>query len=208
MALKHIHNKIYSQNETMKQIINVTQAELDRLEQLQQQAFDNNFIVLANSDGISKWEQIFNIVADIDEDIEFRRQRILSRLSTIPPYTKFVLIKFLDTAVGTGNYRLAINFYREYNLFLRLADDYLPLENELRQYLRQTIPANMTLDLYRLWANWHDILTRYLTWRGVLGADTWEKFKDMTWGDLNNMFWRDVLNANTWGDIKQYAWED
>lgn len=192
----------------MHQIINVTQVELDRLDNLQEQAFNNNFVILADIEGLQKWERVLNITADIDENIEFRRQRILSRLSGIGPYTKFFLMKFLDSAVGSGNYRLAINVYAQYNLFIRLADDYLVLENEIKTYLRQLIPANMTLDLYRLWANWQDILTRYMTWEKVLGADKWEKFKEMTWGELNNMFWRDVLNANTWGDIKQYIWED
>lgn len=207
--LKYLTNKIYAQNETMQQIIATSQEELDRLDSLGDAAFDDNFALTAHLEGIQNYERILNIVPDpTTEDLEFRRQRILRFLSGVGPYTKFFLIKYLDAAVGAGNYRIAVNVYAQYNLFVRLANDYLALENEIKAYLRRVIPSNMTLDLAQLWATWHDVLTRYLTWENVLNASRWVEYKGMDWGDLFNTFWIDVFDPDTWGDIKEYRWED
>lgn len=219
----------------MNQIISVEQDEFDRLTLLGNEAFDDNFVLSAHLQGIQNYERILNILADPEtESIEFRRQRILSRLAGIGPFTKFYLIKFLNAAVGAGNYRLAINVYEEYNVMLRLSDDKLALEAEIKSYLRQMIPANMTLDLAQMWANWQDVLTRYLTWEKVLDADkwsdvmaaaTWGKYKDNTWeeishkvwerlldpetwGEKRDIWWKDIMNANDWAYIKNYNWED
>lgn len=67
----------------------------------------NQFVVTADIHGIESFERIYNIRANPDtEDIEFRRQRILLRMQTKPPFTIRYLRQRLDELIGAGKYRV------------------------------------------------------------------------------------------------------
>ena len=64
---------------------------------------DNFFFQTMDEGAVSMWEQIFDIVPDLDtESLGFRRVRVLNRVSTRPPFTLGFLYQKLDELIGAG----------------------------------------------------------------------------------------------------------
>lgn len=82
------------------------------------QLHNNQYILLAGSDGLAEYEKILNIPIDLSEDIEFRRERILARLVTLPPFTMNYLRKRLDEFIGEGAWDAYIDF-DNYTLYIQ-----------------------------------------------------------------------------------------
>lgn len=79
---------------------------------------NNSFILTAESAGLAEYERILNIPVDESEDLEFRRQRILMRLQTLPPFTFPYLKQRLDEMVGEGAWQAWIDF-DNYTLYVQ-----------------------------------------------------------------------------------------
>lgn len=71
---------------------------------------NNQYILLADSRGIAEYEKILRIPVDDNEDLEFRRERVLARLVTLPPFTFPYLRQRLDEMVGEGAWTAWIDF--------------------------------------------------------------------------------------------------
>lgn len=65
---------------------------------------DNQYILRADERSIAEWEKGFTIIPAPSESLEFRRQRLLNRNTTKPPYTMDYLESRLDALLGAGNY--------------------------------------------------------------------------------------------------------
>ena len=64
---------------------------------------DNFFFQTMDEGAVSMWEQIFDIVPNLDTEIlGFRRLRVLNRVSTRPPFTLGFLYQKLDELIGAG----------------------------------------------------------------------------------------------------------
>ena len=69
-------------------------------------------------DAVKLWEQALQIMADPTiESLDFRRFRILNRISTKPPYTKRFLEQKLDEMIGEGLWSLDID-YANYTIYI------------------------------------------------------------------------------------------
>ena len=74
-------------------------------------AFANTFILTSDEQGVIMFEKMLSIVADVQkEDLEFRRNRILNRLSMSPPFTFRFLKKKLDEIIGPGAWAAYVDF--------------------------------------------------------------------------------------------------
>lgn len=99
MIRDHI-NRIYDGNLDMDAIIDAVQPELNRQSETLQNHFNDAFPLTATLIGILKWERLLNILADpTSESIEFRRERIISRLSNNIPYTERTLQELINRTV-------------------------------------------------------------------------------------------------------------
>lgn len=66
----------------------------------------NQFVQTADVQGIEDTERIYRIRANPQtEDLDFRRQRLLLRMQTAPPFTMPFLRERLDKIIGVGKYR-------------------------------------------------------------------------------------------------------
>lgn len=84
-------------------VLDIAEAEVRKLR-------NNQWLALADEDGIKQWEDMLQIVANpAEEDLEFRRQRLINRISSRIPFTKFSLEEKLDSIIGAGNYVLTID---------------------------------------------------------------------------------------------------
>ena len=81
----------------------------DELFQHMDEARRNQFVLTADQRGIEVFERIYLIRATPStEDLEFRRQRILLRMRTMPPFTMRWLRERLDDIIGPGQYTASL----------------------------------------------------------------------------------------------------
>lgn len=93
----------------IKELQKISELENPTLEQVWQMvedALNNQFVVSAKEDGLTRYEKMFKLVAGESEDIETRRFRVMSRYQERLPFSWLVVENSLDTLLGKGNYEL------------------------------------------------------------------------------------------------------
>lgn len=129
----------------------------------------NRFIQTAEIGIIVQWENLLSIEADpANETIEFRRQRILTRLSLSLPYTTPYLRRRLDQLVGADSYSLSID-YNNYTINLSLRISQEALYDEILTFIHLIKPANMVFNTTFIY-NTHEEVGRHT--HGELAAYT------------------------------------
>ncbi|WP_018750213.1 putative phage tail protein [Paenibacillus sanguinis] len=85
------------------QLAHTEDMELDQLEGAVEKLFADQFVKTAGLQAIKRRERMLGIQADpATETLEFRKQRILNRYRTKPPFTVRWLQEQLDKLVGAG----------------------------------------------------------------------------------------------------------
>lgn len=109
---------IYKDIVEMDDIINSEQKLMDNIREELLVAFANTFVLTANESGVIMFEKMLNIIANPrTEDLEFRRQRILNRVSITPPFTFRFLKGKLNEIIGEGRWKAYIDF-ENYTLYI------------------------------------------------------------------------------------------
>lgn len=89
---------------TEDKVMDIARAELSA-------AFANTFVLTSDESGVIMFEKMLNIIANVQtEDLEFRKQRILNRLSMSPPFTFRFLKQKLDEIIGSGAWAAYVDF--------------------------------------------------------------------------------------------------
>lgn len=74
-------------------------------------ARDNQFALTATLDGLAEYERMLGIVYNpATETVEFRRGRIINRLSMTPPFTYNFLKLKLNEIIGVGNWAATVDY--------------------------------------------------------------------------------------------------
>lgn len=127
----------------MDAIVNTDDSLLDIAEEELKALIDNQFILTARESGIAEWENLLNIIADpIAEDLEFRRSRIINRISNRVPFTKIWLKQKLDSIIGAENYVLTID-NNEYIIYLESSATNQIWYSEILMTMNSVKPCNM-----------------------------------------------------------------
>lgn len=101
-----------------QEICKTEQEEIDALANEIVAVGDNFYIQTMGETAIADWENIFGIIPNIyTETLEFRRSRILNRLSSRPPYTMEFLRQQLDRMLGSGNWEVRMD-YEHYTMYI------------------------------------------------------------------------------------------
>ena len=107
------------------------------------QAFNNTFVLRADEKGIQMFEFMLNIVASpTTEDLEFRRQRVLNRMSMSPPFTFRFLKKKLNEIIGEGRWDASVDF-NNFTLYVESSAVSQNWYTELEFTITQIKPCNM-----------------------------------------------------------------
>lgn len=115
----------------------------EEVEQLTLEVEQNQFILTANARGLAVYENMLNIIANPQSDsIQFRRERIINRLSTAPPFTIRELRNKLDQLLGEDNYIIDL-VHREYKFNLTTFIGEYGKVDEILRTLFVILPVNL-----------------------------------------------------------------
>lgn len=122
----------------------------DELDSLTLEAEQNQFILTSNARGLTIYENMLNIIANPQSDsIQFRRERIINRLSTAPPFTIKELRNKLNQLLGQDNYIIDL-VHKEYKFNLTsYIGEYGKLDEMLRT-LFVILPVNLEKHILNL----------------------------------------------------------
>lgn len=143
-------------------------------------SFNNQFPIIADEDGISNYEKIFNIKVDpATEDLELRRSRIMNRLISHTPFTERFLQQKLNSILGEDNWNYELN-YNNYTLTINVTTPGKTWLRELQLFLDNTIPCNIVWQVNIYQASWRSIKENFATWDD-LKTYTWQEILDGDW---------------------------
>ena len=104
---------------------------------------DNFFFQTMDVEAVSQWERIFDIAADpTTETLEFRRVRVLNRISTKPPYTLAFLYQKLDELIGPGQWTVNVD-YPNYTLYIESSAQNQSYATEVAFTISRIKPAHI-----------------------------------------------------------------
>ena len=103
----------------------------------------NQFILTADEETISVYEKMFSILANpTTETLQFRRERILNRMSLRPPFTMRWLQNKLDEIIGVGKWNAYVD-YANRTLYIESFVVNQQWFNELRITINRIKPCNL-----------------------------------------------------------------
>lgn len=103
----------------------------------------NQFILTADEETISVYEKMFSILANpATETLQFRRERILNRMSLQPPFTMRWLQNKLDGIIGVGKWNAYVD-YANRTLYIESFVVNQQWFNELRITINRIKPCNL-----------------------------------------------------------------
>lgn len=140
--------KLYENCIEMNSIISSEEIEFEnKLKPNLQKVFADNFAKIATETGIAKFEKLLNIQLDSNSDnLEYRRARVLAKLSATAPLTYRWLEDNLRNLVGENNYYIDLH-PDEYSISISVSNVYLDVAELLYDVYRPLIPANLTLKI-------------------------------------------------------------
>ena len=123
----------------------ICQTEQERFETLAGEVAavaDNLFFQTMDTTAVSQWEQIFGITPNPNETLEFRRARLLNRISTRPPYTLRFLSQKLDALIGPGEWNVSVD-YPNYTLYIESSAENQAYATEVAVTINRIKPAHI-----------------------------------------------------------------
>lgn len=138
---------IYREIEDYQQICAAEKNQFERLADGVHRVQDNFFVQTMDEDSVSRWERVFHIRAlPSTETMAFRRQRVLSRLRTRPPFTLGFLYQQLDELIGARRWDCEVD-YPAYSLTIRADAEKEASRTELPHLVNQIKPAHIAFCL-------------------------------------------------------------
>ncbi len=124
----------------------ICQTEQEQFEALAEEiaaVADNFFFQTMDAGAVSQWEQIFGIVPNAAvESLDFRRARILNRVSTRPPFTLGFLYQKLDELIGPGAWTVTVD-YPNYTLYIESSAEDQQYATEVAYTVNKIKPAHI-----------------------------------------------------------------
>ena len=138
--------KLYTNNIEMQALIGSDEKEFEqRLKVYIDNAFKDNFAKVATKNGIENFEELLSISLDENsEDLEYRRAKILTILTTTIPLTIRWLKQSLSELLGADSFIIKLD-PTTYNLTINVSNIYNNTASVVYTLYRPIVPANMEL---------------------------------------------------------------
>lgn len=134
---------VYKEVEEIQQIVNTENKNFNVAEDELNTLLDNQFIMTSDERAISYRENELGIMANPSvETLDFRRIRLMNRISMQPPFTAKFLRERLDELIGVGKYTLTID-YDNYTIYIESVAENQVYAHEVAVTLTRIKPANM-----------------------------------------------------------------
>lgn len=104
--------------------------------------YGNLFASTMDASALSQWESLFGIVPAQTETLDFRRSRIINRISMKPPFTVRFLEQKLDELIGPGKYTLTVDS-QNFLLTVETSASDQSYAIEVAYTINHTIPAHI-----------------------------------------------------------------
>jgi len=141
--LKQYFPSVYDGVYETDQIISAENDRFDRFNDARDKVLRNQYVLTADEQGIEAYERIFGILPNPEkENLEFRRQRILTRISMTIPFTEVFLRNKLDEMIGVGKYKLSIDYDR-YEIKIEATAAFASWYHEINVFMGKIKPVNM-----------------------------------------------------------------
>ena len=108
--------------------------------------FRDQYFLEAAETGLQHYEKMLGIVPKATDDMETRKFRIFAKFNERLPYTEITVNKQLEILCGVGNYTMEVIFER-YAVIVRIALVSKRKFEEVKEMLRNILPANLLLDI-------------------------------------------------------------
>ena len=122
-------------------------------------ALNDQFIVDATENGVSRWEKILGIVPQATLTLEERKFTILTRINEQLPFTIRTLEESLKSLCGAEGYVVQLQA-NEYILIVKVALVAKHNFDDVQRLLERIVPANMIIQLSIIY-NTHEVLGGY-----------------------------------------------
>lgn len=132
---------------------------------------DNRYTVSMDASECDYMERILGIKSFPEDSLEDRRRRIRGYTMSSLPYTEKKLREILTVLCGSAeSYTLLVDAaHQTVHVGVRLSSR--RLTDNVKELVRQVVPANMATDVYLVFNRWDKIKAK--KWRDVMGQ-TWK----------------------------------
>ena len=117
--------------------------ELRFLAEAMDRIHQNMFVQTMDEGTTAQWEAILRIIRAPEEDLEFRRLRVLNRLALRPPFTLAFLREKLEALFGPDNYVIEMD-YPHYTLYIEASVERQKYFSEVSALLGIVKPCHIT----------------------------------------------------------------
>lgn len=158
----------FQQIEEFKQIMAVEGNMLEKVEKNMGEVYQNHFIKTADKEIISDYEGWMEIRNQAGESLDYRRERVLQKLNTLPPFTIWFLRNRLNAVLGEDGYLLCVN-PTECMLEIRIISDRPRAVEMVFDLMRDILPAHLYLAMIRQYIDSYFVKIRMeslLTFKG------------------------------------------
>ena len=141
--LKSFLPTVYQDIVEMNDIMNSEESIMDIARKEMMAAFANTFVLTSDESGVTMFEKMLNITANLQtEDLEFRRQRVINRLSMSPPFTFTFLKQKLNEIIGVDAWAAYVDF-NNYTLYIESSAVNQNWYSEVEFTINRLKPCNM-----------------------------------------------------------------
>lgn len=124
-------------------ILTAEEGQWDALSEAISLVHDNFFFQTMDAPTVTAWERLIGILASPStEELDFRRARLINRLSTRPPFTLQFLYDKLDELIGPGKWSCEID-YPNYAIIIGASAQDVNWQGEILVTLGTIKPAHM-----------------------------------------------------------------
>ena len=137
----------------------IDESEISEMWKLIEELLNDQFVSEATNKGLSRWERILNIIPKNTDTLNERRFRILVKLNEQLPYTVKTIREQLDVLCGINGNQLKLD-NDGYVVTVKLEKENKNNFQDVRDYLRKVVPANMEIIVGLLY-NTYGILSKF-----------------------------------------------
>lgn len=173
--VKRFQPDVMSNNDDMKSLYQAQSDEIENLNSSIKTEINNNFISSSNSDGVTRWEKIYNLRNNSDYTLEERKELLMNKIYFKPPFTRQRFMQILENVWGDGNYTFVL-YPDIYELIIDIYTSNPLVYLKFKKYVRDVVPANIYL-----------IFSIQYTYLYLNRNYTYNRFEseNLTYGDLS-----------------------